>query len=66
MDAPNTPENIRIEFDAGIPVKVINHADKTVKTDSLDLFLYLNDVSKCVSHAGWFCRRQDGAFLFMK
>lgn len=43
-DAPDAPEKIRIEFEKGAPVKVINHQDKTTKTDSLDLFLYLNEV----------------------
>jgi argininosuccinate synthase len=43
-DAPDSPEAIRIEFVEGVPVKVVNHADKTTKTDALDLFLYLNEV----------------------
>lgn len=45
VDAPAEPEKIRIEFEAGVPVKVVNHHDKTVKTNPLELFLYLNEVS---------------------
>lgn len=44
-DAPDSPEAIRIEFVEGVPVKVVNHADKTTKTDALDLFLYLNEIA---------------------
>lgn len=47
----NTPENapdrvtrIKITFKDGIPVKVENLEDGTVKTDSLELFTYLNEL----------------------
>jgi argininosuccinate synthase len=42
--APETPENITIDFEGGIPVKVTNDADGTTKTSPLDVFLYLNDI----------------------
>ncbi|KAJ3292160.1 argininosuccinate synthetase [Borealophlyctis nickersoniae] len=46
-DAPNVPERIAITFKAGIPVKVENTTDKkTVHTDSLELFLYLNALGR--------------------
>merc|ERR1711871_595646 len=45
QDAPDTPILMRIEFEHGIPVKVINHGDKTVKTDPLELFTYINEVA---------------------
>jgi argininosuccinate synthase len=48
IDAPSVPEKIRIEFKAGVPVKVVNHQDGTVKTGALDLFLYLNEVGTAV------------------
>ncbi len=44
-DAPDKTEKIRIDFENGVPVKVTNHDDKTVKTDALDLFLYLNELA---------------------
>lgn len=43
-DSPNTPDKIEIEFNNGAPVKVTNLGDNTVKTDALDLFLYLNEL----------------------
>jgi argininosuccinate synthase len=43
-NAPDTADTISLHFERGIPVKAENHADKTVKTDPLDLFLYLNEV----------------------
>jgi len=45
-DAPNTPERITITFKHGIPVKVVNNDDGTTKTDSLDLFTYLNTIAR--------------------
>lgn len=45
-DAPNTPERITITFKHGIPVKVVNNDDGTTKTDSLDLFIYLNTIAR--------------------
>ncbi len=44
--APDTPTKIKIEFKDGIPVKVTNLNDKTVKTDPLDLFEYLNQLGR--------------------
>lgn len=43
-DSPNVPDKIEIEFKNGAPVKVTNLGDNTVKTDALDLFLYLNEL----------------------
>jgi argininosuccinate synthase len=43
-DAPEESETLRIEFSQGLPVKVINKNDGTEITDSLDLFLYLNQM----------------------
>ncbi|WP_457551576.1 argininosuccinate synthase [Desulfobacula sp.] len=40
--APDIPTKIKIEFKDGIPVKVTNLEDNTVKTDALELFEYLN------------------------
>ena len=40
--APDKVTKIAITFKDGIPVKVENLNDGTVKTDSLDLFIYLN------------------------
>ncbi len=45
-DAPDTPTKIKIEFKDGIPVKVTNLDDNTVKTDALELFEYLNQMGK--------------------
>ena len=45
-DAPNTPERITITFQRGVPVKVVNNGDGTTKTDSLDLFTYLNTIAR--------------------
>ncbi|KAJ3331363.1 argininosuccinate synthetase [Blyttiomyces sp. JEL0837] len=46
-DAPDVPERIAIHFANGKPVKVENLTDKvTVKTDGLDLFLYLNALGR--------------------
>ncbi|MBT7259993.1 MAG: argininosuccinate synthase [Desulfobacula sp.] len=40
--APDIPTKIKIEFKDGIPVKVSNLEDNTIKTDALELFEYLN------------------------
>jgi argininosuccinate synthase len=45
-DAPDKPERIQITFKNGIPVEVKNKDDGTVKTDSLELFLYLNELGR--------------------
>jgi len=44
-DAPNTSETVKIEFVKGVPVKITNVTDGTVKTDSLDIFLYCNELA---------------------
>jgi argininosuccinate synthase len=41
-DAPDTPEEIMIQFRRGIPVMVQNLSDGTEKSDPLELFQYLN------------------------
>ena len=43
-DAPDRATRISIEFKDGIPIKVTNKEDGTVKTDSLELFNYLNEL----------------------
>lgn len=42
--APDAPANIVIEFKAGVPVKVTNKDNGVVKTDPLDMYLYLNEI----------------------
>lgn len=42
--APDMAEKIRIEFSKGIPVKMTNLTDGTIKTDALELFLYCNQL----------------------
>lgn len=44
--APDTPTKIKIQFKDGLPVKVVNLGDNTVKTDPLDLFEYLNQLGR--------------------
>lgn len=44
-DAPDEAETVRIEFKKGIPTKITNVNDKTVITDSLELFLYCNKIA---------------------
>lgn len=41
---PNTPEILSLTFENGIPVKVENQNDGTVKKGALELFQYLNEV----------------------
>ncbi len=43
-DAPDKETKLEITFKNGIPTHVLNMEDGTVKTDSLELFSYLNDV----------------------
>ena len=46
-DAPETPAKLTLEFEAGIPTRVVNAADGVDidgKAKPLDLFLYLNKV----------------------
>ena len=44
--APDKPTKIKIEFKDGIPIKVTNLEDNTVKTDALELFEYLNTLGR--------------------
>ncbi len=44
QDAPDSETRIAIEFKDGIPVKIINTDDNTEKTNSLELFQYLNQL----------------------
>jgi len=50
-DAPDQATRISIEFKDGIPIKVTNKEDGTVKTDSLELFNYLNELG-CANGIG--------------
>ncbi|MDD9953179.1 MAG: argininosuccinate synthase [Candidatus Woesearchaeota archaeon] len=43
-DAPDTPTKIKISFKDGIPVKVENLNDGTIKDQPLELFMYLNEL----------------------
>ncbi len=45
QDAPDEETRIVIHFRNGIPVKVINKNDGTVKEDSLELLVYLNELA---------------------
>lgn len=42
--APDKETHIEIHFKDGIPVKVVNNDDKTVKQEPLELFMYLNKI----------------------
>lgn len=44
-EAPEEAEKIQIEFSKGIPTKITNMNDGTVKTDPLELFLYCNFIA---------------------
>jgi argininosuccinate synthase len=44
QDAPDRETHIAIHFKDGIPVKVINTDDNTVKTKPLELFQYINQL----------------------
>ena len=44
QDAPDAETRIVIHFKDGVPVKVINKDDGTVKENSYDLFVYLNEI----------------------
>jgi len=44
--APDKPTKIKIEFKDGIPVKVTNLENNTIKTDALELFEYLNTLGR--------------------
>jgi len=43
--APDTAETVVIEFTKGVPTKITNKSDGTVKTDPLDIFLYCNTIA---------------------
>lgn len=43
--APEEAEKVRIEFKNGVPTKITNLSDGTVKEDSLELFLYCNFIA---------------------
>ncbi len=45
-DAPDMPDIIALTFKNGLPVKVENKNDATVKTNALELFQYLNELGK--------------------
>jgi len=44
-NSPDKAEIVRIEYKKGLPVKVSNLTDGTVKDDPLEIFLYCNDVA---------------------
>ncbi|GFT44787.1 argininosuccinate synthase [Nephila pilipes] len=44
IKSPEEPSVLDIEFKEGVPVKVSNLKDKVVKSSSLDLYLYLNEI----------------------
>mmetsp|Transcript_10880 Transcript_10880/g.22265 ORF Transcript_10880/g.22265 Transcript_10880/m.22265 type:complete len:421 (-) Transcript_10880:99-1361(-) len=43
--SPDKSEFIEVEFVKGVPVKLTNKTDGTVKTDPLELFLYANEIA---------------------
>lgn len=43
-EAPDEETRLEIHFKDGIPVKVVNQSDGTVKTEALALFSYLNEL----------------------
>lgn len=45
QDAPDRETRIAIHFKNGIPVKLINKEDGTVKEESYEMFTYLNDLA---------------------
>ncbi len=45
QDAPDKETRIVIHFKDGLPVKVINKDDGTVKEDSYEMYVYLNDIA---------------------
>jgi len=44
-NAPDEAETVRVEFKQGVPVKITNLTDGTVKENPLDLFLYCNFIA---------------------
>ena len=45
QDAPDKETRIAIHFKNGIPVKLVNKDDGTVKEDSYDMYTYLNELA---------------------
>lgn len=45
-EAADQPERVTIEFKDGVPVRIENLEDETVKTDPLELFLYCNELGR--------------------
>ncbi|NLA48160.1 MAG: argininosuccinate synthase [Bacteroidales bacterium] len=45
QDAPDEETRIVIHFRNGIPVRLVNKEDGTVKEDSYDMFVYLNELA---------------------
>ncbi len=45
QDAPDKETRIAIHFKNGLPVKVINKDDGTVKEDSYEMYVYLNEIA---------------------
>jgi argininosuccinate synthase len=45
QDAPDTETRIVIDFKDGLPVKVLNKDDGTEKTESYEMFVYLNEIA---------------------
>ena len=45
QDAPDTETRIVVHFRNGLPVKVINKDDGTVKEDPYEMFVYLNEIA---------------------
>jgi argininosuccinate synthase len=45
QDAPDTETRLVIHFKNGIPVKVINKDDGTMKDDPYDMYVYLNEIA---------------------
>jgi argininosuccinate synthase len=45
QDAPDRETRLVIHFKNGIPVKVINKDDGTIKEESLEMFTYLNEIA---------------------
>ncbi|MBO8131725.1 MAG: argininosuccinate synthase [Candidatus Marinimicrobia bacterium] len=43
-DTPDEEDIIEIHFKDGYPIKVVNRKDNVVKTDPLELFMYLNEL----------------------
>ncbi len=43
--APDKSTKITIEFEDGVPIKVVDKTNKVTETDSLKLFLYLNKIA---------------------